>query len=251
MVTKGFPWTCPFCNRDTTIVPSNSHHDQSWLTIENIHGAMKVDIDMIVCPNPECRQFTLTVALSRAHQYKAGGITSLGDPFKRWRLIPPSAAKVFPDYVPKPIIDDYQEACLIKDLSPKSAATLARRCLQGMIRNYHGIKRKRLLDEINELKGRVDSLTWQAIDAVRSVGNIGAHMEQDINLIVEVEPDEAAQLIHLIEILVRDWYITRHEREERLKSIVAVGEAKEQDRSQHAEKEGAVEVDVGGQNGEG
>ena len=31
---------------------------------------------------------------------------------------------------------------------------------------------------------------WQAIDAVRSIGNIGAHMEKDINLIVDVDPEE-------------------------------------------------------------
>jgi hypothetical protein len=30
-----------------------------------------------------------------------------------------------------------------------------------------------------------------AIDHVRKIGNIGAHMEADINVIVEVEPKEA------------------------------------------------------------
>ena len=37
--------------------------------------------------------------------------------------------------------------------------------------------------------------------AVRKVGNIGAHMEKDINVIVDVDPDEAQHLIGLITFL--------------------------------------------------
>jgi hypothetical protein len=33
-------------------------------------------------------------------------------------------------------------------------------------------------------------------------------------------------LIELIELLIKDWYIAKHERKERLKQIVAVSEAK-------------------------
>jgi hypothetical protein len=158
---------------------------------------------------------------------------------EQWQLIPPVAAKVFPDYVPQPVLDDYREACLIRDLSPKASATLARRCLQGMIRDYWGIRKAGLKDEIDELEDRVDPLTWKAIDAVRKVGNIGAHMEKDINIIVDVEPQEAAKLIGLVELLIRDWYITRHEREERLKAIDALGEAKSLERvkTKEADKE--------------
>jgi hypothetical protein len=96
-----------------------------------------------------------------------------------------------------------------------------------MIRDFWGIKKPRLVDEIEALEGKTDGLTWAAIDAVRKVGNIGAHMEKDINVIVDVDPGEAQTLIGLIELLVKDWYITRHQREERLNSIVAIAEAKE------------------------
>jgi len=128
--------------------------------------------------------------------------------------------------VPQPIIDDYTEACIIRDLSPKASATLSRRCLQGIIRDFWGISKSRLIDEINELKEKVDPATWQAIDAVRSIGNIGAHMEKDINLVVEVEPEEAQLLIGLIEILIKDWYISRHARQAHLAEIVALAESK-------------------------
>jgi hypothetical protein len=51
-------------------------------------------------------------------------------------------------------------------------------------------------------------------------------MEKDINLSIDVDPNEAAQLILLIEMLFHDWYIVRHEREENLKAITALAQAK-------------------------
>lgn len=77
--------------------------------------------------------------------------------------------------MPGPIVEDYNEACLIRDLSPKASATLARRCLQGRIRDSWGLSENRLIDEIRKLSDKVDPETWAAIDAVRGVGNTGAH----------------------------------------------------------------------------
>ena len=45
-------------------------------------------------------------------------------------------------------------------------------------------------------------------------------MKKDINIIVDVDPDEAGLLIGLIETLMHEWYIIRHEREQRLKRLV-------------------------------
>jgi hypothetical protein len=143
-----------------------------------------------------------------------------------WHLIPEADVKVFPDYIPEPIIADYREAALIKEKSPKASATLSRRCLQGMIRDFWKVKSGRLVDEIDALQDRIDPVTWKAIDGVRKLGNIGAHMEKDINVIVDVDSGEAQLLIGLIETLIGDWYVTRHEREERMAAIVAASEAK-------------------------
>jgi hypothetical protein len=151
----------------------------------------------------------------------------VGKILQTWNLIPPSTAKVFPEYIPKPIRDDYQQACLIRDLSPKASATLSRRCIQGMIRNFWGVSKARLKDEIDAIKDKTDVSTWAAIDAVRTVGNIGAHMEKDIDVIVDVDPQEAQLLIGLIELLMKDWYIAKHDREERLKSITALAAKKD------------------------
>lgn len=96
-----------------------------------------------------------------------------------------------------------------------------------MIRDFWDINEKRLIDAINRLPEVVDPKTWLAIDAVRKVGNIGAHMEDDINLIVDVDPDEAGLLIGLIEYLLKEWYVTRHERETTVRKLEQLAQEKE------------------------
>lgn len=97
--------------------------------------------------------------------------------------------------------------------------------MQGIIRDFCKIKKNRLIDEIKTLRDNVNDGTapegvtldsLEAIDNVRSIGNIGAHMEKDINIIVDVNPEEAQILIELIETLFDEWYIARHKRQQRL-----------------------------------
>lgn len=224
-----FHWTCPYCDRDTTVQSENYQTSHFDLTIGNAEGVRRFVSQLIVCPNPECTRFELTLEMYEAILYHSGMVEAR-ERIRTWSLIPPSLAKPLPDYVPQAIRDDYEEACLIRDLSPKASATLARRALQGMVRDFWKIKKGRLVDEIEELRDRVDPLTWQAIDAVRSIGNIGAHMEKDISVIVDVEPDEAGKLIQLIEILIRGWYMTQHDREERLRSVIELKAVKENEK---------------------
>jgi len=223
-------WICPFCEHATTLRGEDTYVVEGWFKNHNAHGVLYLRCSFIVCANPDCKEFTFAVELRDTVRGMQGGLSSVGV-YKSWPLIPESKARVFPQYIPTPILQDYREACLIRDLSPKASATLARRALQGMIRDYWGVSKSRLKDEIDGIKDRLDSLTWEAIGAVRSVGNIGAHMEKDINLIIDVEPNEANLLIELIETLLQDWYITRHEREQRLKAVVALKETKEDAKS--------------------
>jgi hypothetical protein len=69
-------------------------------------------------------------------------------------------------------------------------------------------------------------LTWNAINAVRHVGNIGARMQLEVDLIIDVEPDEAQLLINLIEYLFEDFYIARHDKQEKLNKLVQLGQDK-------------------------
>ena len=93
--------------------------------------------------------------------------------------------------------------------------------------DFRGILRKpNLSQEIDAIEDKVAPTTWRAITAIRKVGAIGAHMEQDINLIIDVDPGEAQTLIGLIEMLLEDWYVDRHDRAERVEAVIGVAETK-------------------------
>lgn len=225
-----FSWCCPFCNHNATIGKDNYSSYDFEFNDNNKHGTQLIRAETITCPNPKCKEYTLTLSL---HDYEAtipGHSKPVSLPKKTWHLIPAAETKVFPDYIPKAIIADYKEACLIRDLSSKASASLARRCLQGMIRDFWGIKKDRLIDEIKALENEVDLTTWAAIDAVRKIGNIDAHMEKDINLIIDVEPSEAKLLIGLIENLINDWYIVRQKRQESMAEIIAAAKIKQKNK---------------------
>jgi len=195
-----------------------------------VMGDLAVSVQAARCANPDCLQPVIHVAVGKRKHDALGnfrGIQTGTELFDR-RIIPEGAANPQPEHIPAPLIQDYMEACLIRDLSPKASATLSRRCLQGMIRHFCEIKKGRLVDEISELRKRVDSgnapkgvspESVDAIDHVRKICNIGAHMEKDINIIVDVEPEEAQLLIELIETLFDEWYVAQHKREQRFAKI--------------------------------
>lgn len=225
-------WTCPFCNQNATLTEPNISVYEHHFENDNKYGDLLITTVVIVCPNADCKEFTLRAELALAIYSGLLSRWQAKDKKQSWQLIPASVAKVFPDYVPQPILGDYNEACLIQDLSPKASATLSRRCLQGIIRDFWNVNKPRLVDEIEAIKDKVDPLTWQAIDAVRHIGNIGAHMEKDINLIIDVDPQEAGLLIGLIEMLIKDWYIVTHEREEQLRAVIKLSDDKKQSKAQ-------------------
>ena len=134
--------------------------------------------------------------------------------------------------MPQAIRADYTEACLVRDLSPKSAATLARRALQGILRDFFGAKPGRLVDEIDSLSDQIEPDLLNAIHGVRRVGNIGAHMESDISLIVDVDPSEAQLLIELVETMIEETYVRRDERRRRIERVTALATAKDRERKE-------------------
>lgn len=100
--------------------------------------------------------------------------------------------------------------------------------LAGHDQRFLQHRKNRLKDEIDELRLRTDagrappSVQRDAVDAidhVRALGNIGAHMEKDINLIVDIDPDEAQKIIGLIELLFVEWYTARERRREGLAAL--------------------------------
>lgn len=224
---------CPYCNQHTTITSPN--RDDGWRAINiaveqlNYKHRLGIGYDVIVCPNSKCKQLTFNMKLTGATNERYNS-EETDKTVQHWELLPESVAKHQPEYIPKVIVQDYIEACKICKLSPKASATLARRCLQGMIRDFYGIKKDRLYDEIDALKDVIPKGEWGAIDALRSIGNIGAHMEKDVNLIVDIDIDEAKKLIGFIEYLFKQWYIKRHDDQENLAAVKAMAGIKQEQR---------------------
>lgn len=233
-------WQCPFCKQHATIRDHDMAQGNVWLNISSAREPLVLVATFIVCPNPKCREVTLTTSLHKAKRSEPGfynrSPVEIGAQVRTWQLVPESEAVALPEYIPEAIREDYREACAIRHLSPKAAATLARRCLQGMIRDRWQVKPGRLVDEIEQIRSFVDPLVWQAIDAVRKVGNIGAHMEEDVNKIIDVEPGEAEKLLSLVKMLIHEWYVVPHERERMMREVVAIAEAKEEQRKQRVDE---------------
>lgn len=231
-------WACPHCKQFQTA--TNEDFDTrsiDFYMTESALGHIRVEGVAACCANPGCKMPMVHITIGNALEYAHNGKRHMakGAPYVDQRLIPDSSAKPQPGFIPAPLLEDYYEACKIRDLSPKASATLARRCLQGMIRDFCGIKAASLFKEIAKLREEVEAGTApsgvlidsvDAIDHVRGVGNIGAHMEKDINHIVPVDPDEAQLLIELVESLFDEWYVSRNNRDERLQKIKAVAEQK-------------------------
>ena len=224
---------CPYCGRHITVSTDNSEIVQFNLVKLDKSGKTKgVSFEHIVCPNQACRRTILIVDIryNLVEDFMMTGKTVdllfNNRILSQKQLLPASSAKHFPEYIPEAIRQDYEEACLIRDLSPKASATLARRCLQGMIRDFWGIQKGRLYDEIAALEGKVATEEWEAIDALRQIGNIGAHMDKDVNVILDIEPEEAGHLIEFIEYLLESWYVERHRRREHLARVKQMAEEK-------------------------
>lgn len=227
-------WTCPFCNHHQVVSDDNFQSSFSKHHIgKSVHGDTGLAHTATRCVNPDCNEVTLSVRFVKARTTNNGW--AVDKSIHGWQLRPGNYSKVQPDYIPVALREDYFEACAIRDTSPKASATLARRCLQGMIRDFCGIAKGRLIDEIKELNQRLDDgtaprgvepETVEAIDAVCDIGNIGAHMEKDINLIIDVDPGEAQALIELIEMLFDEWYVARYKREQRLAAVKAIAAEK-------------------------
>ena len=96
-----------------------------------------------------------------------------------------------------------------------------------MIHDKWNIKLKNLNQEISSLRDKIEPVLWTAIDSLRQLGNIGAHMEKDVNSIIDIDSNEAEKLLILVEVLIKEWYIVPYERNELLSRIIEINEQKQ------------------------
>ncbi|MEN6465823.1 MAG: DUF4145 domain-containing protein [Syntrophaceae bacterium] len=217
----GKNWTCSYCNRPCTITENDIRvlSGSTWISPE--YGQYRSITTIIVCPNELCRQRAISLRIVQLNN-RAQEMHTLFS----WQLLPESEAKTFPDYIPEKLRGEYQEACLLKAKSPRASAVISRKCIQAILRDFYGVSGPSLADEIDSLKGKMDNTAWQAIGIARQFGNIDSYLNEDVNLLLDVQPDEASLLIWLTETLFEEFYIARHERGSKLDKLKALARNK-------------------------
>lgn len=119
-----------------------------------------------------------------------------------------------PTQVPNKFSNDYKEACLVINDSPKASAALSRRCLQNLLRESAGVKHSELSKEIQEVldSNKLPSDISESIDYIRNIGNFSAHPNKSSSSgeIIDVEPGEAEWCLDVLEMLF-DFYFVRPE----------------------------------------
>lgn len=109
------------------------------------------------------------------------------------------------------VISDYNEANLVLGDSAKSSAALTRRCLQYILREKVGTKKKDLADQIQEVieNHLLPSDITEGLDAVRNIGNFATHPQKSkaTGEIVDVEPHEAEWNIQILYDLIDYVYV--------------------------------------------
>jgi hypothetical protein len=230
-----FPWKCPSCGHATTITKPNFALKTTdvWCEATQVGKALKMHSMLIECPNQQCRAQSFKVTVSH-------GAVSTDARYSRFVKIDEAAPAVvgafsflpatpqpLSAHIPVAVSADYSEAYLIRPLSPKASATLARRALQGMVRDFWRVSRPRLHDELVAIKEHCDPALYEAMMAVKSIGNIGAHPEHDVSLIVEIEPGEAEVLLDLLHVLDQEWYVARADRLARIERVKALSSDKQ------------------------
>ena len=95
--------------------------------------------------------------------------------FHRGELEYPRSGKL-DDAVPRDIRDVYEEAQRIKEIAPSAFAVQVRRCMEALCqdRGAHGRTLQKKLEDLAH-KGEIPDVLAEASDAVREMGNVGAH----------------------------------------------------------------------------
>lgn len=234
MITNNITWICTTCGAKTVITSPNLAQGTSLIRCTNTDDEKHILLSytLIECPNADCQAQSFSVTAKHGTIYTNN---NGGKSFKRIGTVGigeftfiPTTTSPLSAHSPSQVSNDYAEAFLIKNLSPKASATLARRALQGMVRDFFQIKDKRTLhQELEAIKDQCDSELYEALMAVKSIGNIGAHPEQDASLMVDVEPGEAETLLQLIHLLDQEWYVQRAARAQRLRNLKMLADSKE------------------------
>lgn len=127
-----------------------------------------------------------------------------------------------PQDVPDTVKTSYPQANILVDISPKASNAVSRYCLQAMIHDFWKLpprNRGTLDSELRYISSKLAPETKESIEIVQKNGAIAAQFCEDVNMMVDTNVEEARLLIGLIEVLFKDWYLDRKNRELRCEEL--------------------------------
>lgn len=216
---------CPHCE-----VAGNFKSEGSLIwTAKPVENNMKYQVAYGHCP--ECER--LIIVLNRKPATDINIMHKMSDASSLsvnlfWNenfvlLYPKRIARHLESEIQEPYRTEFLEAVAVLPASPKASAALSRRILQNILREKFGIKRRNLVNEIEEFIAQKDTPTYMAeqVDAIRHIGNFAAHPSKDTNTgeIVDVEPGEAEWLLDVLESLFDYAFVKRSRLDERKKRL--------------------------------
>lgn len=191
---------CPHC-----LVECHSSFEKDYIgkDSEGVWG-----IIYTYCPNPSCKK--LIIMLVDGDYNRSTG--EFYDIRKSFFVRPKSITRSpLSPKIPKKFAEDYKEACLVFNDSPKASAALSRRCLQYLLREKSKVKPGNLFDEIQQVvdSGKLPPYLVDSIDAIRNIGNFATHpiKSQSTGEIVDVEPGEAEWNLDVLESLFNFYFV--------------------------------------------
>ncbi len=165
----------------------------------------------MICPNENCKRMIVHLANGTAQLNHHNIPQHLIRDSYRITVHPFSSARPIPSEVESHFANDFNEASLILSYSPKASAALSRRCLQNVLREKATVKKGDLSNEIQQVidSKMLPSYLADSIDAVRNIGNFGAHpiMSTSTGEIFDVEPGEAEWLLDVLESLFDFYFV--------------------------------------------
>ncbi len=196
---------CPYCQ--TTVLFESPVPYATMINFENqsvnAYRTVAPDEELYTIPSfcPNCYKTILTLLIDSK-------FTTI------WPLA--SAKPPAPKAVPQNMANDFNEASLILQFSPKASAALSRRCLQSVLSDAGGSNKKDLSKQIDDVIPNLPSTIASNLDYMKEIGNFAAHEQKSINTgaILDVEPLEAEWNLDVLETLF-DYYYVRPEIEKK------------------------------------
>ena len=219
-------YTCPYCNDKQRFNLNDDFSECDECGIGSnvslymdgkrkvLKHKVKTLIYSITCNNPKCNKTT---------------VIAVNDDGEQIDILPSKYQKCFPNYIPQPIIRDFQEGVSIINYSPRASAILFRKCLEGMIKNCFGVCEKKLYDSIDKIfkNNQISAGQKEMLDSIRRIGNICAHFQSEDNSLFDYTSDEVNKIKDVLEYLFEEWYIEPNRRKKLQEEISQMANKKE------------------------